>query len=91
MADALNSRAKVTMAIAEAGGFFLMQLKDAFGNKALRVAAGNACPRAEDIARQVYIDIDHGRIEESLVEVFPIKGNIDKKVKKSSSTRQDPC
>ena len=58
-----------------------MPIKAALGNKALRVAAGDACPRAEDIARQVYIDIDHGRIEKSLVEVFPIKGNIDKKVK----------
>ena len=81
MADALNARAKVTMAIAEAGGFFLMSLKDTLGNKALRAAARHACPRAEDIARQVYVDIDHGRIEESIVEVFPLKGNIDNDVK----------
>ena len=81
MADALNSRANVTIAIAAAGDFFLMPLKDALGNKELRVTAGDAFPRAEDIERQVYVDIDHGRIEESIVEVFPLKGNIDNDVK----------
>ena len=81
MSDALNSRCNVTMAIAEAGGFFLMPLKNNQGNKALNIAALDAFAKAEasgeKIERQVYLDIDHGRIEESIVEVLPLEGNID--------------
>ncbi|MGN9072853.1 hypothetical protein, partial [Anaerobiospirillum succiniciproducens] len=58
-----------------------MPLKNNQGNKALNIAALDAFAKAEasgeKIERQVYLDIDHGRIEESIVEVLPLEGNID--------------
>ena len=54
-----------------------MPLKNTPGNKALNIAALDAFAKAEasgeKIERQVYLDIDHGRIEESIVEVLPLE------------------
>ena len=82
MSDALNTSADVTNLIIEKGAFYLMPVKAYRGNKELKShieAIFNREHKSTLRLERAYKD--HGRIEESLIEILPANMYIDERIK----------